>query len=219
MNSSDRRKLVGQFFFPLVVLIIFYIALTALRDFRDNFSRELWDSIGFEGDASIYTLSEIPIAVFVLLILGLFAYIRHNFRAFIGFHYVMLGAVLLSGVATMLFQYGRISPVLWMVAVGFGLYACYVPFNCIFFDRMIATFRIRGNAGFLIYIADSFGYLGSMGVLLYKNFGQASISWLQFFIWGIYGIVFLGVFSIIASLFYFKKKYQNNKSEYQLHII
>ncbi len=219
MNSSDRRKLVGQFFLPLVVLVIFYTALTALRDFRDNFSRELWDSIGFQGDASIYTLSEIPIAVFVFLILGLFAYIRHNFKAFIGFHYVMLGAVLLSGIATMLFQYGRISPVLWMVTVGFGLYACYVPFNCIFFDRMIATFRIRGNAGFLIYIADSFGYLGSMGVLLYKNFGQASISWLQFFIWGIYGIVLLGVFSIIASLFYFKKKYQNNKSEYQLHII
>jgi MFS family permease len=182
MNSSDRRKLVGQFFLPLVVLVIFYTALTALRDFRDNFSRELWDSIGFQGDASIYTLSEIPIAIFVLLILGLFGYIRHNFKALVGFHYLMLAALLMSGAATFLFQFGRISPAIWMVAVGFGLYTCYVPFNCIFFDRLIATFRIKGNAGFLIYIADSFGYLGSMGVLLYKNFGQANISWLQFFI-------------------------------------
>lgn len=218
MNSLDRRKLVKQFFLPLVVLVIFYTALTALRDFRDNFSRELWDSIGFEGDASIYTLSEIPIAVCVLLILGLFGFVKNNFKAFIGFHYLMLGTALLAGITTLMFQYGRISPVLWMITVGFGLYACYVPFNCIFFDRMIATFRLKGNAGFLIYIADSFGYLGSMGVLLYKNFGQANISWLQFFVWGIYGIVFMGMLALLVSLMYFKRKFQNNKSVYQLHI-
>jgi MFS family permease len=218
MNSLDRRNLVKQFFLPLVVLVIFYTALTALRDFRDNFSRELWDSIGFEGDASIYTLSEIPIAICVLLILGLFGFVKNNFKAFIGFHYLMLGAALLAGITTLMFQYGRISPVLWMITVGFGLYACYVPFNCIFFDRMIATFRLKGNAGFLIYIADSFGYLGSMGVLLYKNFGQANISWLQFFVWGIYGIVFMGMLALLVSLMYFKRKFQNNKSVYQLHI-
>ncbi|MDX1759102.1 MAG: DUF5690 family protein, partial [Arenibacter algicola] len=104
--------------------------------------------------------------------------------------------------------------------VGFGLYICYVPFNCIFFDRMIATFRIKGNAGYLIYIADAFGYLGSMGVLLYKNFGQSSLSWLNFFMASTYLIAVLGSIITLVSLFYFKRKYKKNllveKSEIHL---
>jgi hypothetical protein len=46
---------------------------------------------------------------------------------------------------------------------------------------MIAATRSPGTAGFLIYVADAFGYLGSVGLLLYKNFGQADLSWLSFF--------------------------------------
>ena len=37
------------------------------------------------------------------------------------------------------------------------------------------------HAGFLIYVSDSFGYLGSVGVMLYKNFGTRDLSWLSFF--------------------------------------
>jgi len=33
----------------------------------------------------------------------------------------------------------------------------------------------------MIYMTDSFGYLGSVGLLLYKNFGQSQLSWLEFF--------------------------------------
>lgn len=79
-----------------------------------------------------------------------------------------------------MFQVGILDPFVWMVCTGFGLYICYVPFNCLFFDRFIATFKVKGNSGFLIYIADAFGYVGSVLVLLYKNFGQASLSWLNF---------------------------------------
>ena len=103
----------------------------------------------------------------------------------------------------------------WMISVGFGLYICYVPFNCIFFDRMIATFRIKGNAGYLIYIADAFGYLGSMAVLLYKNFGQNTISWLRFFINGTYFIATIGIVISVISLVYFTKKHKKERSAFQ----
>ena len=112
----------------------------------------------------------------------------------------------LVGVSTFLFQTHTIDPVFWMVLTGLGLYISYVPFNCIFFDRMIAAFHIKGNAGYLIYIADAFGYLGSMAVLLYKNFGQGSLSSLQFFVHGTYFIAVIGIAVSILSLFYFKNK-------------
>ncbi|SDE61862.1 DUF5690 family protein [Cellulophaga baltica] len=216
MTGSDRKKLLIQFLFPIIILVIFYTALTVLRDFRDNFSRELWDGIGYEGDASIYTLSELPIAFLVLLILGFFGIIRSNYKAFIGFHYILILASILIGFSTLLFQQGLLSPILWMVLIGFGLYACYVPFNCIFFDRMIATFKIEGNAGYLIYIADSFGYLGSMVVLLYKNFGQSNSSWLQFFIVSTYCIAILGLGISMVSMLYFRKKYRTINSSFEI---
>tara|TARA_R110002051_G_scaffold64139_3_gene116804 strand:+ start:151 stop:1443 length:1293 start_codon:yes stop_codon:yes gene_type:complete len=218
MTRADRKKVLVQFLFPIVILVIFYTALTALRDFRDNFSRELWDGLGYAGDASIYTLSELPIAFLVLVILGLFGTIKNNFKAFIGFHYLLILASLLVGVSTLLFQQGVLSPALWMISIGLGLYACYVPFNCIFFDRMIAAFKIEGNAGYLIYIADSFGYLGSMAVLLYKNFGQPNSSWLQFFMGATYLIAFLGVGIAVVSMGYFQRKKRTNTTEVELKI-
>jgi hypothetical protein len=57
-----------------------------------------------------------------------------------------------------------------MTISGFGMYICYIPFNGIYFDRMIAAFDIKGNVGFLIYIVDSFGYLGSVLILLVQEF-------------------------------------------------
>ncbi len=220
MSQKDRKKVLVNFFFPILILVFFYVCLTAMRDFRDNFSREIWDAVGYEGDVAIYTLSEIPIAVVVLFSIGMFAFIKNNYKAFLSYHYLLIFGALLIGVSTLLFQSTLIGPALWMILVGLGLYICYVPFNCIFFDRMIATFRIKGNAGYLIYIADAFGYLGSMVVLLYKNFGQNTISWLQFFIYGTYIISGIGVVISMVSLWYFIRKYKRAQRvpENQLHI-
>lgn len=220
MNGKDRKRVFMAFLFPIIILIFFYTFLTALRDFRDNFSREIWDALGFEGDAAIYTISELPIAILVLVIIGFLGVIKNNYKAFVSYHYLLLFGTIGIGLSTLLFQIGLMSPIFWMISVGFGLYICYVPFNCIFFDRMIATFRIKGNAGYLIYLADAFGYLGSMGVLLYKNFGQSTLSWLNFFITSTYFIAALGTIITLVSLFYFKMKYRRNtlveKSEVQL---
>ncbi len=212
MTKEDRFKVFLAFLFPIIILVFFYTTLTALRDFRDNFSREIWDAIGYEGDASVYTISEIPIAILVLLIIGLLGFIKNNFKAFVSYHYLLIIGTLITGLATLLYQLQTISPMLWMISLGFGLYICYVPFNCIFFDRMIATFRIKGNAGYLIYIADAFGYLGSITVLLYKNFWQSTISWLNFFIYSAYIISILGCIISIVSLNYFKNKYKQSNS-------
>ena len=182
--------------------------LTAYRDFRDNFAAELWEALGYGNTPAIFTLSEIPIAVLVLLALGLTMFIRDNEKAFRIYHWMLFFSTLMVGVATWLFTHGQLNPAVWMIIVGVGLYVCYVPFNCILFDRMIAVFKVEGNAGFLIYIADAFGYLGSVSILLYKNFGQPDLSWLTFFVNGSYLLCLFGLVLVGGSYVYFfyKKK-------------
>ncbi len=208
MTKNDRKNLVKQYFFALFILVFFYTLLTAFRDFRDNFARELWDSVGYKGDVSVYSTSEIIIAAVVLMIIGLVFYIKNNLRALFTYHLLLLLGTVVLAFSTLFFQLGLLNPFIWMVSTGFGLYICYVPFNCLFFDRFIAAFRIKGNSGFLIYIADAFGYAGSILVLLYKNFGQASLSWLNFFVYGTYVVAIVGTLITIVSYIHLKNKHR-----------
>lgn len=212
LNKKERIQLFRQFALPLTLIIFFYMTLTAVRDFRDNFSRELWDSLGYKSSASIYSISELPIAITVLIILGFIGSISKNKKAFNYYHFTLLLGCISTIISTILFQFQIIDSLLWMIISGFGLYICYVPFNGLYFDRMIATFKIKGNVGFLIYIADAFGYLGSVLILLYKNFGQANLSWLDFFIYSLYGIGTIGICVTVISYTFFKNKYQKTNT-------
>jgi hypothetical protein len=46
---------------------------------------------------------------------------------------------------------------------------------------MIATIGKAGNAGFLIYIADASGYVGSVVLLLYRSLAAPHMNWLSFY--------------------------------------
>ncbi|MGG7470037.1 DUF5690 family protein [Chryseobacterium arthrosphaerae] len=216
LDGTERKALVQQFFIPIVCIIFLYICLTVLRDFRDNFNREIWDGLHFTFDSSVFTLTEIPIAVMVLVILSFMVKVKNNKKAFAYYHYILFAGIITVGLSTYLFQKGLLSPFLWMTVSGFGMYICYIPFNGIYFDRMIAAFEIRGNVGFLIYIVDSFGYLGSVLILLYKNFGSAQTSWLNFYI-GLNYIITASVFilSVIAFLAFRKKSKPKSNSNSQ----
>ena len=217
MTSTDRKQLVKKYFFPLLLVVIFYTFLTAFRDFRDNFARELWDSIGYQGDISVFSTSEIIIAISVLLIIGSIFYIKNNLRALLTYHLLLILGTVVLGLSTLMFQVGILDSFLWMVCTGFGLYICYVPFNCLFFDRFIAAFKIKGNSGFLIYVADAFGYVGSVLVLLYKNFGQANLSWLNFFVYGTYAVALVGIIVSVVLFFHFWARHKSEKLNEQFN--
>ena len=190
----------------LVLIVLFYTILTAYRDFRDNFAAELWQALGFGDAPAIFTLSEIPIAVFVLLMMGATMLIRDNRRAFIAYQWLLLAGALLVGGSTWLFQIGLLGGAAWMVLVGLGLYMAYVPVNSILFDRMIAAYRYKCNAGYLIYVADAFGYLGSVVILLYKDFGNTGLSWLGFFSAAGYVLAGVGLVTLLSAMWYFRRK-------------
>ena len=64
-----------------------------------------------------------------------------------------------------------------------------------------------------MYVADAFGYMGSVGVLLIKELGLAKLSWLDFFISGGYVVSAAGSILITASAIYFNAKHKKWKPE------
>jgi len=208
MNREERKKFTTTFLPGIALFTLCYVLLTAFRDFRDNFSREIWDSLGLGNNPSIYTTTEIPVSLFVLVCMGSLMLIKNNKMALMVNHIIIGLGMVLIGVSNLLFEAELINAPLWMILVGIGLYLGYIPFNSIFFDRLIATFKYIGTVGFIMYVADSFGYLGSVAVLFYKEFGQANLSWLDFFISGGYIISVVGTLLILGSMLYFHLKHK-----------
>lgn len=208
MNAQERRKFTATFLPGIILFVLAYVMLTAFRDFRDNFSAEIWKSLGMGNNPSIYTSTEVPVSFAVLFCMGTLMLIKNNQLALMINHIIIALGMILIGVSNYLFQQTIISPILWMTLVGLGLYLGYIPFNSIFFDRLIAAFKYTSTVGFIMYVADSFGYLGSVGVLFFKEFGYAQISWLNFFISGGYFISFVGTILILCSMVYFHIKHK-----------
>ena len=108
-----------------------------------------------------------------------------------------------------------------MTMAGLGLYLGYVPYNAVFFERLLASFHYKGNVGFLIYVADSMGYLGSVSVLLVKELGQPNVSWGAFFKDGVVSVAVIGGICATLSLMYFlriARKKDSNSTEQNLNI-
>ena len=90
-----------------------------------------------------------------------------------------------------------------MIASGAGLYVVYTPFNAMLFDRLVAVSGRVATAGFLIYVADSAGYAGSCGLLLWRNFGMLRAEWLTVFKYAAYTTSVVGLVLVSLSLAYF----------------
>lgn len=210
MSGTERKEFIRMFLPGIILFVLAYVLLTTFRDFRDNFSAEVWTSLGYGQSPEVYTHTEIPISFLVLVTMGLIMLVKNNHYALMINHLIIATGMLMIGIATFLFQRQFISPSAWMIFIGLGLYLGYVPFNSIFFDRLIATFRFTGTVGFIMYVADSFGYLGSVSMLFLKEFSYAQVSWLDVYINSGYIISVSGFLLIIGSMIYFHYKYKRS---------
>lgn len=209
LDKASRHQFFNNFKPGLIIMIVIYVFLTVFRDIRDNFAADIWKELGYGNQPSVFTNTEIPITLLVLLLIGSMILIKNNRKAFQITQYIILFGFLLAGLSSLLFIQGMLSPFLWMTLVGLGLYIGYIPFNCILFDRLIATFRITGNVGFLMYLADSFGYLGSVSVILLKTVFKLNLKWSVLYSHGVVGLSVLGIIGALMSISYFNKKYQS----------
>ena len=181
MDASARRGFLARFAPGVLLTVLIYVGLTIFRDLRDNFSVEFWQDAGYGKVPQLLALSELPIAFGVLICIGAMFTISNNRTAFFANFVIIVACGLLLVAATLLFKAHTMSALWWMLVAGFAMYLPYIAYHTFLFERWIAHFKQRSNIGFLMYVADAAGYLGSTGVLLYKNFGWPSQSWTGFF--------------------------------------
>lgn len=181
MGSAERKDFLKKHGFSFLGLVLIYVLLTVVRDFRDNFIVEFWEDLGMAGQPSLMTLTEIPIAVVVLIISALGILVLSNQKAFmLGMLATFVSAILMI-LSTLLFKGNLIGPVFWMISSGFSVYLPYILFHCLVFERFIAVLRYKGTVGYLFYIADAFGYLASVGIMIFKETLGFNYSWVHFF--------------------------------------
>ena len=206
MDGKERWAFVMKFLPGMVMLMIAYFFLTAYRDFRDNFGVEIFDQLGYgESETAIFTRSELWVAFGVVGTLAVLNLIRDNRLGLIGAFVVMTGGCLLMAAGTMWYDAGAISGLQWMIMCGLGSYLAYVPYGSVLFDRLIASTRVMGTAVFVIYLADSIGYVGSISVMAIKDQIAGDMTRLEFFRQLTYGMSGLGVVMLVLSLIYFLK--------------
>jgi hypothetical protein len=206
MNKEQRKAFVKEFGLGLTLFIASYVLLTAYREFRDNFMPEILEELGYSGQTALFTKTEIPIAVFILIIMASIRWVSNHRKAFNIIQGLMITGSIIIALSTFLFQIKMINPILWLIGVGFGAYIAYSMCNSLYFERMLATFRYTATVGFMITLADYYAYFGSLGVLFYKNFFYSKTSNVDFFIYASYALSVLYLLLVLVSLSYFWKK-------------
>ena len=170
MNHTQRRNFLRRYAVGLLPIIIMFTLITIVRNARDDFQPELWAGLGFDASAGTFTQSETIIAIAVLAINALAVAIRDNRAAFFTAIGVCVAGLLLTAAVLTLHGSGRISPFNFMVLLGLGIYVPYVAVHTTVFERLLAMTRDRGTIGYLMYVADSIGYLGYVAVMIARNF-------------------------------------------------
>lgn len=206
MDSQERKQFIRRFAPGVVMFVIIYLLLTILRDLRDNYMATMWNELGYAGNTTLFSQTETITSLVVLLVTGGLIFVRHNKTAFLLIHILLVAGFFIAGMGSFLFRRDLIGGVAWMQLTGLGLYLSYVLFNSVFFERLLATFRVAGNVGFLIYIADAWGYLGSISIMLMKEFAQLAISWVSFYSALSLVLAVTGAITAVCSWLYFSRK-------------
>jgi MFS family permease len=206
MNEDERKQFLNTFGPGVVAFVLIYLLLTILRDLRDNYMANMWNELGYASSASVFAKTETITSLVVLALTGTLVFVRNNAKAFRIIHVLLLLSFIITLIASLLFKNNILTGALWMQFTGLGLYIGYIVFNSVYFERLLATFKIAGNVGFLIYLADAWGYLGSVSVMLSKEFLKTQMSWVSFYSTLAVVCASVGLVAALYCSYYFFKK-------------
>jgi hypothetical protein len=206
MTRADRWHLFGKYAVGLTLLIVVYLLLTVLRSLQSDFGVEIWSGLdekcseGQPGvyatsqtisgkygkrEPDVYATSQTIIGLGVALVSGTVIMLRDNRRAFFTSLGLCLAGFGVVALAVLGWSARALAPYWFMVLAGLGLYIPYVVIQTTVFERLLALLRERGNLGYLVYLADAWGYLGYVAVMVARNFvvrGSAAKDFLDLFL-------------------------------------
>ena len=194
MSGAERWQLFWRYALGLSLIVTAFTLVTILRSLRADFAPEIWAGMQPQTDAGgwakyadrlwydpakgrysddVFGWTEFAVGLLVILLAGSTVLIRNNRTAF----YAALGLSVAGSLLVMLALLGLaqdwLDPFAFMVLHGLGMYLPYIAVHTTVFERLLAMTREKGNMAYLMYLADSVGYLGYVAVMLVKNFAMA----------------------------------------------
>jgi MFS family permease len=187
MRKEDRWRILKTYSVGIGAIAGMYLLLSILRSLRDDFAREILTGLGATIKSSDYASIDFWVMLVATLANASAVFIKDNRKALqLAFATCSVGfAVILASILGHRFWFS-LSPAMLMVLIGAGLYLPYVAVHTTVFERIIACTRDRANVGFMMYVADSVGYLGYAILILAKNFFIGQIPETKFaevFLW------------------------------------
>ncbi len=179
LNGHQRWQLFVKFMPLLIMLFGANLLLTVQRDIKEDFIVCIIDVSTVSSWAFAYLDS---IATLVLLAaFALLSAVSNHLRALC---MILIMSAIGMGVIAFL---GAESATLglpttaWLFLQTLCIDIAYLSFQTIFFERFIACFKVKGNVGFFIITIDFVGYLGTLALLLFKEFRAPHIDWTSFY--------------------------------------
>ena len=213
MSHADRRAHFRRYAPGLCLLILVYLTLTVIRSIRDDFGVELWQALGYTGKPGVFTTSETWVMFGVLAITGSTIALRSNRAAF----YVSLAASALGMLAIVgacfAVRQEAVGGFWFMVLLGLGLYVPYVMIHTTVFERMVALLRDKATISYHINMADAFGYLGYVILMMTRGAMAERGDLLDFFLSLTIGLAVLAMILLFAAACYFRRKEQTSDAD------
>jgi len=176
MTPAEQRQFVHSFWPGIFFLVSSHTALTALRQFRDLFVRQLFTAAngGTTPGASTFFLADVPGSLFGALALASMGKIADGKTALNTMLFVMTMSMAMAGLMTHAYSNGMMDGISWQVFVGAGIYGAYTLGNPAPFDRLVSVSDIEGaTCTFLVFTADLFGYVATVVLMLWKTFSES----------------------------------------------
>lgn len=179
LNGHQRWTLFRRFMPLLIMLFAANLLLTVQRDIKEDFIVCIIDV----STVSSWAFAQID-SIATLVLLATFALLSTTYD-----HLKVLCILLVlstCGMGTLAFLGANFEQVglpttIWLFLQSLCLDMAYLSFQTIFFERFIACFKIKGNVGFFIITIDFVGYLGTLALLLFKEFYASHIDWASFY--------------------------------------
>jgi len=208
LNGKQRITLFKNYSALLIPLLLANLLFTVLRDIKEDFLVDILEHTNLNLTSFLFVKLDAVVTLVLLVVLGSMILVKDNKKALSILMILMMLGALLVLFTSIFFDKLIVNPIVWMLLQSMGIYATYLAFQTVFFDRFIAHFRIVGNVGFFIYLADFLGYLASCIFLLGKFTFGFHINWLQYYNLLSLGITLICIFSIGFTflMMYFKYK-------------
>jgi len=207
LHKKQRRALFKSYSILLIPLLLVNVLFTVLRDIKEDFLVDILEHTTLNLTPFLFVRINTIVTLILLAVLGSMILIKNNKKALNMLMFLMMFGSLLILFTSLFFDALIMSPIMWLFLQSIGIYTAYLAFQTVFFDRFIAHFRIIGNVGFFIYLADFLGYLASC-IFLWLKFTLNFQNWLQYYNTLSFGIALICIFAIVfAFLMMYTKKY------------